>query len=69
MAKVILTLDEADLLAFQEVMIDDDPDAALAFLKEHICPKIPAKGTAPCDSSRLNPYLRGQSSSGRPSKE
>jgi hypothetical protein len=32
--------------------------AALEFLKTRVIPKIPTKGTAPCDSSRRNPYLR-----------
>ena len=57
MNSISITLDGQDLTALQEVIIDDDPAAALAFVKEHICPKIPAKGTAPCDSTRLNPFL------------
>ena len=57
MNQVTITLDERDLMALQEVVIDDDPVTALAFVKEHICPKIPSRGTAPCDSTRLNPFL------------
>jgi hypothetical protein len=37
--------------------VDEDGAAALAFLKERLLPQIPAKGTAPCDSTRRNPYL------------
>ncbi len=57
MNSITITLKEADLMALQEVVIDDDPAAALAFVKQHICPKIPQKGSSPCDSTRLNPYL------------
>jgi hypothetical protein len=57
MNSITITLKEIDLMALQEVVIDDDPAAALAFVKENICPKIPAKGSSPCDSARLNPYL------------
>ena len=57
MHQVVVTLDEKDLLALQAVMLDEDAEGALAFLKERIVPKVPAKGTAPCDSSRNNPYL------------
>ena len=59
--QVIITLGESDLLALWQALVDEDACAALAFLKEHILPKIPAKGSAPCDSSRLNPYLRRKS--------
>ena len=58
MHQVIITLDESDLLALWAALLDEDASAALAFLKERIRPKIPAKGSASCDSSRLNPYLR-----------
>ena len=57
MNSITITLDETDLMALQEVVLDEDPDAALAFVKENICPKIPEKGSSPCDSTRLNPYL------------
>ena len=57
MAKVVITLEEEDLLDLQGVLIDDDEKAALDFIKTRIAPKIPCKGTAPCDSSRLNPFL------------
>jgi hypothetical protein len=51
-------LDEEALLALQQVLLDDDAEAALRFVKEHIAPKLPRKGTAACDSSRLNPFIR-----------
>ena len=57
MNKVVLTLETEELLELQRVLIDDDQKGALDFLKTRIGPKIPAKGTAFCDSSRNNPYL------------
>ncbi len=59
MNKVVITLEADELLELQRVLIDADQKGALDFLKTRITPKIPIKGTAPCDSSRLNPYLRG----------
>ena len=47
------------------MILDADEAAALTFLKMRIAPKIPTKGTAPCDSSRLNPYLRKSEGAGR----
>ena len=57
MNKVIVTLEPADLLCLHQVLLDDDEAGALDFLRTRIAPKIPAKGTANCDSSRRNPYL------------
>ena len=57
MAKVVITLEEDDLLELQKILLDDDTKAALKFLKTRIAFKIPSRGTAPCDSSRHNPYL------------
>lgn len=57
MSKVVVTLEEDDLLDLHAVLLDDDETGALDFLKTRIAPKIPGKGTANCDSSRRNPYL------------
>jgi len=57
MHKIVITLEEDDLLDLQAVLLDRDETAALEFLENRVAPKIPAKGTAACDSSRLNPYL------------
>ncbi len=57
MSKLVVTLDEEDLLELQAVLIDRDEAAALQFLLTRVAPKIPHKGTALCDSTRLNPYL------------
>lgn len=57
MSKLVVTLEEEDLLELQAILIDRDAAAALLFLQNRIAPKIPRKGTAPCDSTRLNPYL------------
>ncbi|HUU55108.1 MAG TPA: hypothetical protein VMY87_09325 [Armatimonadota bacterium] len=58
MNTISIHLDERALLDLQEVLLDEDPDAALQFVKKHIAPKVPKKGTAACDSSRLNPFIR-----------
>ena len=57
MSKVIVALEEEDILELQEVLLDEDQTAALEFLKTKVAPKIPAKGTSSCDSSHCNPYL------------
>ena len=58
MNKIVITLEAEELLELWRVVIDSDQNAALDFLKTRIVPKIPTKGTALCDSSRNNPYLR-----------
>jgi len=55
--RISITLDEEALLALHEVLLDDSPEAALEFVKRHIAPAVPRSGTAPCDSSRLNPFI------------
>ena len=57
MNKLVVTLDESDLVELQAILMDGDAAAALQFLGTRIAPKIPQKGTAPCDSTRRNPYL------------
>ena len=57
MNHVVITLKEADLMALWNAVIDEDGKDALAFLKERVLPQIPRAGSAPCDSTRLNPYL------------
>ena len=57
MFKVVVTLDEEDLVELQRILMDGDEPASLRFLETCIAPKLPEKGTAACDSSRLNPYL------------
>lgn len=57
MNQVVVTLKEKDLLALWAVVMDEDGAGALAFLNDCIVPQIPQSGTAPCDSTRLNPYL------------
>lgn len=57
MGKITLVLSEEEVIELQEILIDDDEKASLDFIKKRIQPKIPKKGTAPCDSSRKNPFL------------
>jgi hypothetical protein len=55
---IAITLREAELLELQRLLLEGDADGALEFLEKCLAPKLPAKGTAPCDSTRLNPFLR-----------
>ena len=55
--RVTILLEEADLLELQRVLIDDDADGALHFLRWRLAPQIPRQGAALCDSTRLNPFL------------
>jgi hypothetical protein len=57
MNKVLIALQEDGLIELHAALLDDDPVAALEFLRRHIAPQIPRKGIAACDSSRLNPFL------------
>lgn len=57
MNKITVTLDGQALLELQEVLLDCDQVGALAFLEKHVAPCLPRAGTAPCDSTRLNPFL------------
>ena len=65
MGRIVITLEEAELLELQEILLDRDEKASLAFLQKCLGGKLPAKGTAACDSSRKNPYLlRGSDQDG-----
>ena len=68
MAKMVVTLEEQDLLDLHQVILDADEAAALEFLKTRVAPRIPTKGTAPCDSSRRNPYLLKGDGAGGPGR-
>ena len=57
MSKLVVTLDEKDLLEVQAILMDEDEKGALEFLKTRLAKEIPGKGTAPCDSTHKNPYL------------
>ena len=57
MDKIVLTLNKEEFMELQEILIDEDAEASLKFLQKCIAPRIPVKGTAPCDSSRINPFL------------
>jgi hypothetical protein len=63
---VVIMLAEADLMALWAALIDEDGAGALAFLKERVLPQVPRAGTAPCDSTRLNPFLLKDSPEGSP---
>ena len=64
MNKVVITLNEEDLIELQITLLDEDAPGALAFLKTRIAAKLPTKGDKPCDSSRLNSYLPNSDISG-----
>ena len=63
--KISIILDEQALIELHEVLLDESPAAALEFVKRHIAPRVPRKGTAPCDSSRLNPFILREKQGGR----
>ena len=66
-SSVVITLNAEAMMQLQVVLIDEDPAAALDFIKTIILPQIPKKGTAACDSTRINPYLlKDQKKRGRP---
>ena len=56
-ARVVVTLEAEDLVRLHAVLLDNDEAGALEFLKDRVAARLPTKGTAPCDSTRLNPYL------------
>ncbi|MFC1526488.1 hypothetical protein ACFL6X_06735 [Candidatus Latescibacterota bacterium] len=57
MGKVVIALEEQDLIDLHAALLDEDEGAALEFLKTRIAPRVPDMGTAPCDSTTRNPYL------------
>ena len=68
MSKTVITLDDADLIDLQGILLDGDEAAALTFLRVRVAPSIPSKGTAKCDSSRRNPYLLQPDKPGTPNQ-
>jgi hypothetical protein len=57
MSRIVVTLEEQDLVELQGILMDRDRAAALLFLESRIASRLPQKRTAGCDSTRLNPYL------------
>jgi hypothetical protein len=57
MSKIVISLDDADLIDLQQILLDEDEAGALAFLQRRVAQSIPLRGTRNCDSSRCNPYL------------
>ena len=55
--KVVIALEGLDLLELQQVLLDEDGDAALQFLRTRIADRMPRQGSGHCDSTRLNPFL------------
>ena len=56
MGNITIIFTEKEMIELQEILMDDDEKASLEFIKNRIQPKIPKKGTALCDSSRINPF-------------
>lgn len=57
MNKIVVTLEEEDLVNLQAILLDRDKAAALDFLETRIAARIPRRGTKGCDSTQRNPYL------------
>jgi hypothetical protein len=63
---VSVMLNEEALLELQEVLLDDDAEGALAFVKRHVAPCVPRSSSRPCDSTRLNPFVLKRNQGERP---
>jgi len=63
-SKIIVALEEQDLVDLHAILLDEDAAEALSFLRERIASRLPQRGTAACDSSRRNPYLLKPGGSG-----
>ncbi|MFC1541988.1 hypothetical protein ACFL50_06020 [Candidatus Latescibacterota bacterium] len=48
MNRLVITLDEKEILDLQVILLDGYESAALSFLKKHIVPNIPSRGDEPC---------------------
>lgn len=52
MAKIVLDFSDEDLMRIEAILMDNDAQEALRFLKEVIRPKIRAKGSKELDSRK-----------------
>jgi hypothetical protein len=52
MAKIVLDFVDEDLMRIEAILLDDDAQEALRFLKEVIKPKIRAKGSKELDTGK-----------------
>jgi hypothetical protein len=54
---VTIKLLETDLLELQRILLDEDTDAALEFLKIVIAQRLPKKDGWSCNSNNFNQYI------------
>jgi hypothetical protein len=52
MAKIVIDFSDQDQMRIEAILMDNDPQEALAFLKEVIKPKIRAKGSKELDTGK-----------------
>ncbi len=52
MPKTVIELDEREIMMLESILMDQDNEEALNFLKEIIKPKLRAKGTSGLDSGK-----------------
>jgi hypothetical protein len=52
MAKIVLDFSDEDLMRIEAILLDNDAEEALRFLKEVIKPKIRAKGSKDLDAGK-----------------
>jgi hypothetical protein len=52
MAKIVIDFSDQDQMRVEAILMDNDPQEALAFLKEVIKPKIRAKGSKELDTGK-----------------
>ncbi len=57
MSKIVITLEDADMVELQNILIDRDPEDALKFIEQRIAPKLPCAGASMCDPNRQNPFV------------
>jgi len=52
MGKTVIEFSDAEIMRIEAILMDDDIDEALRFIKEAIKPKIRAKGCITLDSGK-----------------
>ena len=52
MAKIVLDFSDKDIMRIEAILMDNDAEEALRFLKEAIKPKIRAKGSTNLDAGK-----------------
>ena len=54
MGNTVIAFSEVELMAIESILMDDDKNEALTFIKEVIKPKLRAKGSVALDPSKTS---------------